>query len=83
MLKVVEDEISKIIEWDVEQLCRTHSLEAAFLSSDHPAYNKKLFINVNPNIMHDIKFRQGFTKEYLSQFGITPDNIIHRAYRWR
>ncbi len=126
MLKVVEDEISKIIEnkqiktvfqpiislrdgsllghealsrvagetfienpdqlfyyaakcnrlWDVELLCRTHSLEAAFLSSDHQVYNKKLFINVNPNIMHDIKFRQGFTKEYLSQFGITPDNII-------
>lgn len=62
--------------WDLELLCRTKSLEAAFLNQDQPTYNKKLFVNVNPNVMHDIKFRQGFTKEYLSQYGITPENII-------
>ncbi|MHB8062267.1 MAG: EAL domain-containing protein, partial [Ruminiclostridium sp.] len=62
--------------WDLELLCRTKSLEAAFLNQDKPVYNKKLFLNVNPNVMHDIKFRQGFTKEYLSQYGITPENII-------
>lgn len=26
--------------------------------------------------MHDNKFRQGFTKEYLEKFKITPENII-------
>lgn len=62
--------------WDLELLCRTQSLEAAFLNQDHPIEDKKLFVNVNPNVMHDIKFRQGFTKEYLSQYGITPENII-------
>lgn len=62
--------------WDLELLCRTQSLESAFLNQDQPIGNKKLFVNVNPNIMYDIKFRQGFTKEYLSQYGITPENII-------
>lgn len=62
--------------WDLELLCRTQSLEAAFLNQEQPINNKKLFVNVNPNVMHDIKFRQGFTKEYLSQYGITPENII-------
>lgn len=62
--------------WDLELLCRTKSLESAFLNQSHPVNNKKLFVNVNPNVMHDIKFRQGFTKEYLSQYGITPENII-------
>lgn len=61
--------------WDLELLCRTQSLEAAFRNSSQPS-NTKLFVNVNPNVMHDIKFRQGFTKEYLSQYGITPENII-------
>ncbi|HEY5585726.1 MAG TPA: EAL domain-containing protein, partial [Ruminiclostridium sp.] len=61
--------------WDLELLCRTKSLEAAFLNSNSP-YTTKLFLNVNPNVMHDMKFRQGFTKEYLSQYGITPENII-------
>lgn len=62
--------------WDLELLCRTKSLEAAFFDANKPTYNKKLFINVNPNVMHDIKLKQGFTKEYLSQYGITPEDII-------
>lgn len=41
-----------------------------------PVHNKKLFLNVNPNVMHDEKFRRGFTKEYLKQYGIQPENII-------
>lgn len=61
--------------WDLELLCRTKSLEAAFPECNSTS-NSKLFVNVNPNIMHDIKFQQGFTKEYLSQYGITPENII-------
>ncbi len=61
--------------WDLELLCRTMSLEAAFHKNDFIP-NAKLFVNVNPNVMHDIKFKQGFTKEYLSQYGITPENII-------
>lgn len=61
--------------WDLESLCRIKSLEAAntYLK---PPYNKKIFINVNPKVMHDKKFRDGFTREFLEKFHITPENII-------
>lgn len=61
--------------WDLELLCRTTALKTTFLNSGS-AYGKKLFLNVNPNIMHDEKFRQGFTREYLQQYGIRPESII-------
>jgi len=61
--------------WDLELLCRVKSLEAAYIQMKTP-YDKKLFVNVNPRIMHDIKFRDGFTKEYLKKYDITPENII-------
>ncbi|KNZ41828.1 GGDEF domain-containing protein [Acetobacterium bakii] len=61
--------------WDLELLCRTTALEAAFKFMV-PPYNKKLFINVNPNTMHDDAFRKGFTKDFLRQYHISPKNII-------
>ncbi len=61
--------------WDLELLCRTIALHTAYHKMQ-PPYDKKLFLNVNPNIMHDTKFKQGFTKEYLEQYGITPESII-------
>ncbi len=61
--------------WDLETLCRTRALETAFLFMK-PPYKKKLFLNVNPNIMYDPKFKNGFTRDFLKQYDITPDNII-------
>lgn len=61
--------------WDLELMCRVKSLEAAYIQMK-PPYNKKLFVNVNPQIMHDKKFRDGFTIEYLKKYNITPENII-------
>ena len=61
--------------WDLESLCRKKSLEAANIYLK-PPYNKKIFINVNPKVMHDKKFRDGFTREFLEEFHITPENII-------
>jgi EAL domain-containing protein (putative c-di-GMP-specific phosphodiesterase class I) len=61
--------------WDLELLCRVQSLEAAYIQMK-PPYDKKLFVNVNPKIMHDKKFRDGFTIEYLKKYNITPENII-------
>lgn len=61
--------------WDLELLCRTTALKTAFLvKRTHKA--GKIFLNVNPNVMHDEKFRNGFTREYLNQYGIEPENII-------
>lgn len=61
--------------WDLELLCRTTALESAFKFMI-PPYNKKLFINVNPNTMHDETFKKGFTKKFLMQYKIIPSNII-------
>ncbi len=61
--------------WDLELLCRTKALEAAYQFMI-PPYSKLLFINVNPNTMHDEKFKKGFTKEFLMQFQIKPQNVI-------
>ena len=69
----VADESDRL--WDLELLCRTTALKTTFLNSG-PAYGQKLFLNVNPNIMHDEKFREGFTREYLEQYGIRPESII-------
>lgn len=61
--------------WELELLCRTTALEAAY-QFVAPPYNKKLFLNVNPNIMHDEKFIKGFTKEFLKKYNIGCQNII-------
>lgn len=61
--------------WELELLCRTTALESAFRFMV-PPYSKKLFINVNPNIMHDESFIKGFTKSFLKQYKIEPNNII-------
>ena len=58
--------------WELELICRSKALEATHCLQ----IQSKLFLNVNPNIMHDIKFRQGFTKEYLNKFRINPDRIV-------
>lgn len=58
--------------WDLEQLCRTKALEAAYKN----AASFKLFLNVNPSVIHDEKFKHGFTKEYLMNFDIDPSNIF-------
>lgn len=61
--------------WQLELLCRTKALEAAFVFMI-PPYSKKLFINVNPQIIHDENFKTGFTKEFLKQYKINPSSII-------
>lgn len=58
--------------WSLELLCRTKSLE----SLKNCNVKTKLFLNVNPNIINDSKFKQGFTSNYLSKFSIEPDSII-------
>lgn len=61
--------------WEAELLCRTKAFEAAFKFMK-PPYNKKLFVNVNPNVMHDENFKKGLTKEFLMQYEISSKNII-------
>jgi len=58
--------------WELEALCRTKAL----MNSVHIEDGKKLFLNVNPNIIHDEKFREGFTKTCLNEYGLDVHNII-------
>jgi EAL domain-containing protein (putative c-di-GMP-specific phosphodiesterase class I)/GGDEF domain-containing protein/CBS domain-containing protein len=58
--------------WELELLCRTKALMAACENG----MNSRLFLNVNPNVMNDVKFKKGFTREYLKEFSIDPQNVI-------
>jgi EAL domain-containing protein (putative c-di-GMP-specific phosphodiesterase class I)/GGDEF domain-containing protein len=58
--------------WELELLCRSKALQAAY----NMRQQIRIFLNVNPNIMHDIKFRQGFTKEYLKSYLMNPEDVI-------
>lgn len=58
--------------WDLELLCRTKALAAL----QRIGIDSNIFLNVNPNVIEDKKFQQGFTKEYLKEYGINPENII-------
>jgi diguanylate cyclase (GGDEF) domain len=58
--------------WELERLCRTKALRGLKESGA----NIRLFLNVNPMVLEDPKFQKGFTKEYLDQYGIDPENII-------
>jgi diguanylate cyclase (GGDEF)-like protein len=73
MLFTIAGEYNRL--WDLELLCRTIALEAAYKFMI-PPYSKKLFINVNPNIMHDETYKKGFTKAFLEQYEIAPNNVI-------
>lgn len=61
--------------WDLELICRTKALEAAYKFMS-PHYDEKLFINVNPNIMNYDTFKSGFTKSVLTKYNIIPQNVI-------
>ena len=66
----VADRMNK--SWELEALCRTKALK----HSTHIEDGKKLFLNVNPNVINDEKFREGFTKKRLNEYGVDFKNII-------
>lgn len=58
--------------WELESLCRIKAIEkSSCLSKD-----KYLFLNVDPQIFKDEKFKKGFTKEFLAFHNMSPDSII-------
>lgn len=58
--------------WELELLCRSVALE----TFSHLDITEKLFLNVNPLVMNDAKFKEGFTKELLNARNIDSKNII-------
>ncbi|MCH3964071.1 MAG: GGDEF domain-containing protein [Clostridium sp.] len=58
--------------WELELLCRLKAIEKANIIDK----NKFLFINVDPKIFKDERFRSGFTKDFLKDNNMCPDSII-------
>lgn len=58
--------------WELDLLCRMKALEN--ISNYNPNFN--IFLNVDPNIINDEKFKKGFTKDFVKEFDINPENII-------
>ena len=57
---------------ELEHLFRRSALRAA---RQMPT-GIRLFLNVNPNIIQDPHFGMGFTKEYLTRFAISAEDIV-------
>lgn len=66
--------------WELECICRKKALKGYSKQKGE----KKLFLNVEPHVIHDEKFKAGMTKEYLERYQINPRDIIfevtERAY---
>lgn len=58
--------------WDLERLCRKKALKYAV----NKPCNTKLFINVDPNIIHDPDIVTGFTQKKLNKYKLDPEDII-------
>ena len=58
--------------WEVELLCRLKALENVSKLLD----DTYIFINVDPAVINDEKFKAGFTKEFLRKYNIDTYNVI-------
>lgn len=58
--------------WNLEYICRKKALKGA----RNDLGKKKLFLNVDPNIFRDERFKAGMTLDYLKRYNISPDNIV-------
>jgi diguanylate cyclase (GGDEF)-like protein len=58
--------------WEVELLCRLKALE----NVSKLLRDTYIFINVDPAVINDEKFKAGFTKEFLRKYNIDSYNII-------
>lgn len=58
--------------WELESICRKKSIHNAVSKPK----NTKLFINADPKVIHDSKFRSGVTAGYLKKYGMSPNDIV-------
>ena len=63
--------------WMLEQVCRRAILREIYEQMEAlNQYRAKIFINVSPKVLHDEKFREGFTREYTKRYGIDTERIV-------
>lgn len=58
--------------WELELICRKKALQ----KFKQENLSCKLFLNVDPNIMHDSSYTQGLTREYLQSYSLAAEDII-------
>lgn len=58
--------------WNLEYLCRKKAIKGV----KNEICDKKLFINVDPYVLNDERFKRGMTKEYLERYDISTQNIV-------
>lgn len=58
--------------WELEYLCRKNALAGI----GNGLGNRKIFLNVDPYVMYDDRFREGMTQTYLEQYGISAQNVV-------
>lgn len=58
--------------WNLEYICRKKALN----SVRNKLGNKKLFLNVDPDVFKDERFQAGMTKNYLDRYNLSTDNIV-------
>lgn len=61
--------------WELEQLCRSRILEK-YHSLGSGNNGGKIFLNVNPMVIHDKEFRIGFTSQCLKQYNLDRNDIV-------
>lgn len=64
------EEFDKV--WELEFLCRSKAFEKAHQLPKE----KMLFINVDPNIINDVRFQKGVTLDMLTRNNIDASNIV-------
>lgn len=59
--------------WKLEKICRSIAVKSA--ASNKPK-GKKLFLNVDSNVIQDSEFVSGFTKEFLHKHGLKTKDVV-------
>ena len=67
-------DVAKVYDklWELEFLTRVNAME----SFSQQIQDLNIFINVDPEIINDEKFKLGFTKEFLKKLNIKSENVI-------
>ena len=58
--------------WELEKITRKLALKKAKALG----LKSRLFINVNPKVIHDESFKEGFTIQRLQTYGLDPSRIV-------
>jgi len=58
--------------WELEELFRLKALENIYKKR----LDVKIFLNINPQIINSLKFKDSFTREYLKKYNLDCENVI-------